>query len=535
VTTDATAVRCLVGARLCKARRDRHAPPSPAALAKRLIPNYTVTPTLTLISDALADAITAPDRRVIISTPPRTGKSVLTSQIAPVFALAADPDADVIVSSYGDTLAEEHSREARRLVSDNAALLGIELAQDKSSVGRWRVAGRRGGLLAGGILSGTTGFGASLLIVDDPIKGAAEADSAAHRRRLLAEFRASLLSRVHPGGSVVIVATRWHPDDLIGHLLDTEPQRWHHVNVPAISEAGVPDALGREPGVAMVSALGRTAEGFADIRAAVGQRAWAALYLGVPASPEGGLVKREWLDVWRLPAAPQRPVLTVIGVDPSDSGSGDSCGLVGCSMTSEGVVAVIADQSAPMTSDQWARAAVTLALDVGASEIAVESFAARETYSRVVRDALSRAKPDRHVKVTAWPPKGSGRGGGDAVARAAALIQALEVGTCRIAGHLPELEAAAVAWQAGQHQPDSLAALVVAHDVLIHAASQRWAIATPILSARLPGDPGVPSTVRHRRGSGVPPPPKWTRRRLVPGGGYDPLRGSVVAELRRPP
>jgi hypothetical protein len=72
---------------------------------------------------------------------------------------------------------------------------------------RW-VAGHRGGMLAGLILSGTTRFAADLLIVDDPVKGAAEADSAAHRRRLLAEFKASLLSRLHPGRSCVILTTR---------------------------------------------------------------------------------------------------------------------------------------------------------------------------------------------------------------------------------------------------------------------------------------------------------------------------------------
>ena len=527
--TAGSAVRCLAGCRLLAARRHCARPASPAALAKRLIPGYVITPTIALISDVLADAVANPDRRVIVSTPPRTGKSVLVSQAAPVFTLACDPDADVIVSSYGDTLAEEHSREARRLIADHPDLLGIALAQDKSSVGRWRVEGRRGGMLAGGILSGTTGFGADLLIVDDPVKGASEADSAAQRRRLLAEFRASLLSRVHPGGSVVVVMSRWAPDDLAGELLAQPGSRWTHINVPAISEAGRPDALGRAPGVAMVSALGRTREGFEDIRAAVGQRAWAALYLGVPASPEGGLVKREWLDVWRLPAAPQRPVMTVIGVDPSDSGSGDSCGLVAASMTSDGVVAVIADQSAPMTSDAWARAAVGLALDVGASEVAVESFAARETYQRVLRDALSRAKPGRAVKVSPWPPKGSGRGGGDAVARSSALLQALEVGTVRMAGHLADLEAGAVGWQAGQHQPDSLAALVVAHDVLVHAASQRWAVATPILGARLLDNGSRARLV------GVPEPPAWMRRRIDGRPGYDPLRGSVVAELRRRP
>ena len=257
----------------------------------------------------------------------------------------------------------------------------------------------------------------------------------------------------------------------------------------------------------------------------------------MPALPEGGLVKREWLDQWRLAIAPPRPVRTVVGVDPSDSGSGDSCGIVACSMTSDGVICVIADQSAPVTSDAWARAAVTLALDVGASEVAVEAFAARETYVRVVREALSRLRIDRHIKVTGWPPKGSGRGGGDAVARSSALLQGLEVGTVRMAGHLPTLEERAVTWQAGQHQPDCLAALVVAHDVLIHAASQRWAIATPILGARLPGDPGVPSSVRHRRGGQtVPPPPAWMRQRIDGHGGYDPLRGfrSAAGRQRAP-
>lgn len=230
----------------------------------------------------------------------------------------------------------------------------------------------------------------------------------------------------------------------------------------------------------MVSALGRTAQGFDEIKRAVGQRAWYALYEGVPSSPEGGLIKREWLDEWRLPAAPQRPVKTVVGVDPSDSGSGDSCGLVAASVTSDGVVAVIADQSAPMTSDAWARAAVQLADGVGASEIAVEAFAARETYARVVNEALKRAKLDRPIKVSGWPPKGSQRGRGDSMARSSALLQALEVGTCRIAGHLPALEEAAVTWQHSQHQPDALSALVVAHDVLVHAAGQQCSIAAPL-------------------------------------------------------
>jgi hypothetical protein len=54
------------------------------------------------------------------------------------------------------------------------------------------------------------------------------------------------------------------------------------------------------------------------------------------------------------------------------------------------------------------------------------------------------------------------------------------VGTCRIAGHLPAFEQSMVTWQAGQHQPESLAALVVAHDVLVHSVGQQWVIAAPL-------------------------------------------------------
>lgn len=491
----------LTAAGVLATRRARRTPASPAELATSLDRRFVVTPTIRLLSDIAVRSVQEPDQRDIVTTPPRTGKSRLLAVWTVVWALAADPDLQIVLVSYSDELAQAHSREARQLINEYAEALGIRLSPDKTAVGRWRVDGHAGGLLATGINSGVTGFGADLLILDDVVKDATEADSAAHRRRVVNEYRSTLATRVHPGGSVLLVMTRWHEQDLAGELLAAEPDVWTHTNVPAVATAGVPDALAREPGAAMTSALGYTPEHYAAQRRTSGERAWAALYLGVPTAPAGGLVKREWLDVWRLPAAPLAPVKTVVGVDPSDSGSGDSCGLVAASITTEGVVAVIADKSAPMTSDQWAREAVQLAADVGASEIAVEGFAARETYTRVVTEALKRARLGHPVRVTSWPPKGSGRGGGDAMARSAALLQGLEVGTARIAGHLPALEQAAVSWQAGQHQPDSLAAVVVAHDVLVHAAGAQVTIATP-LSASLGS---------HHTGGQVHPLNPWAR------------------------
>ncbi|WP_372512674.1 terminase large subunit domain-containing protein [Mycobacterium yunnanensis] len=454
-------------------------PGSPAELARRLDPKFRVTPTIRLLSDVAVRSFRNPDERDVVSTPPRTGKSQTAVIWNVVWALMENPDLKIVVVAYGDDLAQTHSREARKIINEHQEFLGYRLAQDKTAVGRWRVDGHEGGLLAAGINSGVTGFGADCLLIDDPVKDQAEADSKAHRNRILNEYRSTLAPRVHPGGSVIVIQTRWHEADLTGSLLAQEPDVWRHTNIPAVSEAGVPDALGRLPGVTMISALGFTPEHYAAMRRTSGERTWHALYQGVPSAPEGGLVKASWLEGWRLPAAPSGSVLTVVGVDPADSGQGDSCGIVAASLTSEGVTAVIADVSAPLTSDAWARAAVRLAVDVGASEISVESFAAGETYRRVVREALASEGVRRPIRVTAWPPKGSGRGRGDAMARSAALLQGLEVGTVRLAGHFPKLEDAAVLWQAGQHQPDQLAALVVAHDVLIHSVGREWSMAGP--------------------------------------------------------
>ncbi|MDC8970723.1 terminase large subunit domain-containing protein [Mycobacterium marinum] len=497
------AITALTAARAIRSARQGRRPESPAELALRLIPGYVVTPTIKLLSDELVRAVEEPDSRLIVTMPPRTGKSVLVSQVFPVWQLSRDPDAEIIVKSYGDALAEEHSAAARRLIADNAGVVGIELAADKQAVGRWRVAGHRGGMLAGGILSSTTGFGANVLVVDDPVKGAQEADSDAYRRRLIAKFKASLMTRLMPGASVIIVLTRWHTDDLAGALLAEPGSRWRCVNIPAISTAGVPDALQRDrSGVAMTSAVGRTAPQFREIAAEVGSRAWAAMYLGTPRTPEGGLIKAAWIEDWRLPAAPPGAVKIVVGVDPADSGKGDETGIIAASLAADGSIALIADVSGRMTSDAWAVRAVQLAADIGASEISIEGFQARSTYVRLVTEVLARFRVQRPIRVTSWPPKGTDRGKGDAVARSTGLLAALETGRCRVAGYLPDFEAQAVTWKAGQHQPDRVAAAVVAHDVLVHSGTEPMGIVSPI------------DLARRARGGRLGPVPDWMRRRI---------------------
>lgn len=475
-------VHTLTAVKHVQAMRAQRRPSSPAELARRLDPKFRVTPTIRLLSDVAVRSVQEPDERDVVSTPPRTGKSRLLAIWTSAWALMENPDLEIVIVSYSDELAQAHSREVRKIINEHADFLGYRLARDKTAVGQWRVEGHDGGLLATGINSGVTGFGADMMIIDDPVKDAAEADSKAHRKRVLAEYQSTLSTRVHPGGSVLLVMTRWHEEDLAGALLKQEPDQWRRTNIPAVSDPKILDALGRPPGVAMISALGYTAAHFVGKRRTVGERVWFALYCGEPKTPAGSLVKQKWLDDGRLPSPPLAPVFTVVAVDPSDSGQGDSCGLIAVSLTGGGVSAMIADKSSPMTSDEWARESVQLAVAVGASRITVEGFAARETYTRVVREAIKRATElgtlNRSIEVTSWPPKGRPRVG-DAVARSAALLQALEVGTCRLAGHFPDFETKAVAWQAGQHQPDNLAALVIGHDECLHSAGREWSLSAP--------------------------------------------------------
>ncbi|GAB1811846.1 hypothetical protein MUNTM_08840 [Mycobacterium sp. MUNTM1] len=152
----AAPLAALTAARAVGAARERQRPSTPAELARRLDPRFVVTPTIRLLSDVALRSVTQPDQRDIVTTPPRTGKSRLLAIWTVVWALMHDPDLQIVLVSYSDELAQTHSREARQLINEHADYLGIRLSADKTAVGRWRVDGRAGGLLATGINSGVT-------------------------------------------------------------------------------------------------------------------------------------------------------------------------------------------------------------------------------------------------------------------------------------------------------------------------------------------------------------------------------------------
>ena len=468
-----------------------------------------------------------------------THNSTTAAVWTPIRALQLRPR-PIILATYASALAEKHSREMRRIIDTHGAnvtdtltglpvedKLGLSLAHGANKVSSWSIDGGAGGLVAAGIGSAITGFQADLMIIDDPFKNMMEADSAAHRLQVDDWFSNVALTRLSPSASVILIQTRWHPEDLAGkiiageRLLDGDERTWRHINIPAISEEGIPDALNRPLGEPMKSARDtpEAKRNFAMTRKQVGERTWYALYQGSPRNPAGGIFQRAWFEP-RLEGVPAWPVASIVGVDPADSGEGDEAGVIGGMLLADGRVALTHDRSGHYTADQWSTVAVTLALEMGAREIAVEGYTAAETYATNVKKAYrkihdeavakyrrgeqltpieQRALPDiAPFTVTKW----RGPSKADAVARSGGLSQALETKKCRtVEFAMRVFEEQAADWQAGQHQPDRVAAAVITHDRLAELAGSKMTIANP-------------AKVAQARAGAPRKPPQWMTRKI---------------------
>lgn len=261
--------------------------------------SYLVPQHLEVICDALDKVERGEIKRLIIQCPPRHGKSETVSRKFPSYFLGKHPDENVILASYGYNLAKGFSRANRDLIESRRYRLvfPIRTAHDARSVGDWNIAGRKGGLLATGVGGATTGFGAHLFIIDDPIKNKEEADSEVIREKHWDWYRSVVLTRLEPNARLVIMMTRWHQQDLVGKILAQAKEEgtldeWTVINFPAIAEKK--DSLGREEGEALwpfrydAKTLGKT-------KVQVGSRIWSALFQGRPMDPESQLVSREWI------------------------------------------------------------------------------------------------------------------------------------------------------------------------------------------------------------------------------------------------
>jgi predicted phage terminase large subunit-like protein len=167
-------------------------------------------------------------------------------------------------------------------------------------------------------------------ILDDPIRNQEDADSARSRNRTWEWYQADLLTRLKPGGRVVLIQTRWHNDDLAGRLLQAQREggdKWDVVNLPAL--AGANDPLGRQVGEALWPDW-ESAEALARKRKNISSRTWSALYQQQPQTEEGSILRRDYWRHW-TEAAPKNPATIVISLDTAYSEK-DSADPTACSI-----------------------------------------------------------------------------------------------------------------------------------------------------------------------------------------------------------
>ena len=227
--------------------------------------------------------------RLIITMPPRHGKSMTVTESFPSWFIGKNPERRVIEVSYGSELAQRFGRANRRKIDEfGKSIFGIEISRDNASVTNWGIDGHSGGMISAGLGGSITGQGADLLIIDDPIKNRQEAESVTYRERIWSEWQDTLSSRLHPGGRAVIIMTRWHEDDLAGRLL-SRGSHWKLVNLPAIAEEH--DLIGRKPGEALWSEQGFNEAWCKDKQASLGSRSWESLYQGRPRPADGNLFR----------------------------------------------------------------------------------------------------------------------------------------------------------------------------------------------------------------------------------------------------
>jgi predicted phage terminase large subunit-like protein len=222
--------------------------------------------------------------RLMVQMPPGSAKSTYGSVLFPVYFFGRHPGFRIIATAHTASLAGYFGRSVRRLIVEHGSSFGLALDNERRAAAEFSLQGG-GAYFAAGVRGPITGRRADLILIDDPIKSWAEAESPVFRDALFDWYRAELAARLKPNGRIVFIMTRWHDDDLAGRLM-RGGREWEILRLPALAEPQ--DPIGRDIGEPLwpewqdAAAIGR-------LRAEIGERSFAAMYQQRPRPPESAL------------------------------------------------------------------------------------------------------------------------------------------------------------------------------------------------------------------------------------------------------
>jgi hypothetical protein len=277
------------------------------------------------IAFALTRVLKGETKRLIITVPPRSLKSICTSVAFPAFVLGHDPTRRIICVSYAEGLARKHANDCRAIMRSSRynrlfPETRISLAKDTELEFATTRGGNRLSTSVGGTL---TGRGGNLIIIDDPLKPQ-EAYSEAARESTKQWYSNTLLSRLDDktNDAIIVVMQRLHPDDLVGHLLEQEG--WTHLHLPAIAETQhrIPIGQGRvqlrRPGDLLHPERESRAV-LDEFKRSMGSLNFAAQYQQQPVAEGGNLIKWDWFRFYQEPPAGQAGDRIIVSWDTAMS------------------------------------------------------------------------------------------------------------------------------------------------------------------------------------------------------------------------
>lgn len=233
-------------------------------------------------------------RRLLIEMPPRHGKSQLATINFPAWYLGRNPTKEIITASYNDALAQEFGGKTRDLVASESYqhIFQTRLRVDSQSRARWET--QDGGTYSSvGVGGSLTGRGASVILLDDPVKNREEAESETYRKRVWDWYTSTVRTRLEKDGAIICITTRWHLDDLVGRILTQEAsggEEWEKITFPAIATRLEPNRAIGDP----LWPEKYTLKELLQVRKTIGERDWLSLYQQTPVAGEFQEFKQEY-------------------------------------------------------------------------------------------------------------------------------------------------------------------------------------------------------------------------------------------------
>ncbi len=253
-----------------------------------------------IIAEKLERIATGKLKRLIVNMPPRHSKSEMASYLMPSWFLGRNPKLKIIQATMNTELAVRFGRKVRDLIADpiyTEVFPETDLKQDSQAAGRWETSAG-GEYFAAGVGAAMTGRGADLLIIDDPHSEQDALSSTAYDNTY-EWYTSGPRQRLQPGGTIIIVQTRWSKKDLTGRLIqaqakDTMSDQWEVVEFPAI----LPNDKLLWPEFWNKDELLR-------VKASLSPMKWNAQWQQNPTSDDVAMIKREWWIPWEEEKVPK--------------------------------------------------------------------------------------------------------------------------------------------------------------------------------------------------------------------------------------